>query len=71
MFQAAVLAVIVSHPRPDLLRPALNDHLARVDAGIVAESSSEEHLQGAQAAQKLLMLALSESEARAGIGLQN
>lgn len=61
MYESAVLALIFSHPRPDLLGPHLENHLARVEAGVVAVSNTEEHLQGVQDAQNLLMLALSES----------
>ena len=59
-----VLALVASHPRPDLLAPVLNEHLSRTEAGIVAESRTEEHLQGFQEAQKLLLLALDSSYER-------
>ena len=64
MYEAAVLALVASHPRPDLLGPVLEEHLSRLEAGVVAVANTEEHLQGAQAAQEVLMFALSESVAR-------
>lgn len=64
MYEAAVLALVLSHPQPDLLGPVLHEHLARIEAGAVAVSNTEEHLQGVQDAQNLLMLALSESVER-------
>jgi hypothetical protein len=64
IFQSAVLALVISHPRPDLLGPILENHLARIEAGVVAVSNTEEHLQGSQSAQKLIMQALSVSVER-------
>lgn len=64
VFEAAVLALIASHPRPDLLGPHLARHLSRVEAGAVGAAETEEHVQGVQDAQAVLMLALSESNER-------
>ena len=64
MYHAAVLALIASHPAPELLEPALAHHLAKVDANVVSTSPTEEHLQGAQEAHTLLNLALAEAQAR-------
>jgi hypothetical protein len=61
MFEAAVIALIASHPRPDLLASQLTDYLARVEAGIVHNSQAEEHLQGAQAAQTMLLDVLDDA----------
>ena len=61
MFEAAVLALVLSHPMPNVLGPVLHEHLSKLEAGVVAVSNTEEHLQGVQSAQNLLMLALSES----------
>ena len=61
MFEAAVLALIASHPRPDLLGPDLHQHLARVDASAVSAAETEQHLQGVQDAQTVLIVALDES----------
>lgn len=57
-FQAAVFALIESHPDPAKLEERLAWHLARVDAGIVATSESDELLSGYQNAQELLLVAL-------------
>ena len=64
MFEAAVLALVVAHPNPELLGPILHGHLSRIEAGAVAAAETEEHLQGVQNAQRVLMLALSEAEDR-------
>lgn len=62
-----VLGLVASNPRPDLLAPVLNGHLAKTEAGIVAESQTEEHLQGFQDGQKLLLLALDSAYELYGI----
>jgi hypothetical protein len=61
MYEAAVLALIASHPRPDLLAPDLHQHLARVEANAVAVAETDQHLQGVQDAQAVLNVALDES----------
>lgn len=63
-FEAAVLAVIATHPHPELLEPALNENLARTEAGIVHQSQSDAHLQGMQEAQNVLLAALKNALAR-------
>ncbi len=63
-FQATVLALIASHPRPDLLAPVLREHLARTEANVVHESQSEQHLLGLQAGQTVALAALDDALAR-------
>jgi len=63
-FDDAVLALVVAHPAPDQLRPVLHNHLARLEADVVFQSNSEEHLNGVHIAQRTLMLALDKAEER-------
>jgi len=63
-FDDAVLALVVAHPAPDQLRPVLHNHLARLEADVVFQSNSEEHLNGVHVAQRTLMLALAKAEER-------
>ncbi|MEO5661387.1 MAG: hypothetical protein ABIQ90_16570 [Polaromonas sp.] len=64
MFEGAVLALIASHPRPDLLAPDFHQHMARIEAGAVSAAETEEHLQGVQDAQAILNVALEQSAER-------
>ncbi len=66
VYEASILALVLSHPRPDLLAPVLEDHLLRVEAGVAALSSVEEHLEGVHAAQKSLRQALAAALGRGG-----
>lgn len=61
IFEGAVLALIASHPRPDLLAPDLHQHMARIEAGAVSAAETEQHLQGVQQAQSIVNIALGES----------
>ena len=61
IFEGAVLALIASHPRPDLLARDLHQHMARIEAGAVSAAETEQHLQGVQDAQSIVNVALSES----------
>lgn len=62
MYHAAVDSLIISHPFPPALRPVLVTLLAKVDAQIVSNAQSDDHVEGAQASQECLMAALEESE---------
>lgn len=64
IYEAAVFALIASHPCPGTLAPVLADELAGVEAGTVAESNSEERLVGVQSAQRVLMQALAVAHSR-------
>jgi hypothetical protein len=64
VYEAATLALVASHPQPHLLGPVLEDHLTRVEAGVVALSGLEAHLEGVHAAQKSLRHALSQAVER-------
>jgi hypothetical protein len=57
-FQCAVLALVETQGAPERFAERLRLHLAQVDAGIVAESIAEEHLQGWQAGCESLIVAL-------------
>jgi len=54
-FRAAITALIVSHPDPDLLASQLHQHLAQPEAGAVFQANNEERLQGLQDAQAYLL----------------
>ena len=64
MYEAATHALILAHPDPVLLKHFLEDHLSRVEAGAVAAAETDEHLQGVQQAQTVLMLAASDAVRR-------
>jgi hypothetical protein len=63
-YRSALLALITSHPRSDALDRTFRDELARTEARVVHECESEDYLEGMQSAQKLLLLALDESNKR-------
>jgi hypothetical protein len=54
-YRAAVIALIATHPDPDILAGQLHQHLSRPEAAAVFQSNSEERLQGLQAAQSYLL----------------
>jgi hypothetical protein len=54
-FRAAIIALIASHPNPDMLAVQMQQHLAQVEADVVARANTEERLQGLQAAQSYLL----------------
>lgn len=54
-YQAAITALIASHPDPDLLAEQLHQHLARPEAGAVFQANTEERLEGLQEAQAYLL----------------
>lgn len=61
-FQAAVLALVATHPRPDLLAQGLREYLARLEASAVAVDVSDEHVRGVQQGQEVLLAALADAE---------
>jgi hypothetical protein len=60
-FQQAVLAMITATPPNALLDKALPDLLARAEAHIVGEVLIEEHVDGIQSAQELILKHLEQS----------
>ena len=62
MYQAAVLALIASHPRKDLLRPAMDYFLEGTMRSILFDSLSESHMKAAQDAEMLLRRVLDEPQ---------
>jgi hypothetical protein len=61
IFEAAVLALIDTHPRPDLLQNSLNNLISIVEAAIVHESLSDAHVQAAQSAHRIITMALNQA----------
>jgi hypothetical protein len=64
-FEAAIFALVASHPRPDILGPSLQDHLAKLEAGVVAQAETDEHLQGVQDTQAVLLATLENAQVSA------
>lgn len=55
VFQAALLAVIQTHPDKAALRPALLEMVERSSTAVLFGAQSESHAQGAQDARELIL----------------